>query len=85
MKQLSEIKPNDAVCFNCKFGEWNKEAGQVVCHRFPPTAVLMNVPVQARVANPNGPTHALVSQALPAALAPDWWCGEFKIKAGILS
>jgi len=77
---MSEIKPTDRVCFNCAHGVFDDNAKQVICHYLPPTAILMQVPNPRHQFDPKQPPMALVNQALPPTVNPDWWCSKFKAK-----
>lgn len=79
---MSLTEPVKAACSKCSYGVMDERAKQVICHRFPPTPVLMQVENPNAIQTPGTPTHALVNQALPPTVNPDWWCGEFKLKAG---
>lgn len=53
------------------------------CVRYPPTATIMLLPMEATVVRPGGPTHGIREMAsYPQVLPTSPACGEFTLKVG---
>lgn len=70
------------ACGNCRFGSIEPQSGQILCHRYPPQVFLMEIPNQnpGALQLPGRPQTVTVTQAIPPALSPQFWCGEHEEK-----